>query len=155
MSNIYIKPLKFINFIVLFKNFISHKLIFNMKTIFTLIITFLFSFNISFAQKVKNETNRSVRLVYHESTPSSKQELRYLLKDDKSAFKIANQKYFELSKSGKILLSTREYVPVKQRIDITESRGVNVSLEEKKFVEKLKENYVLVTDLIDKKWGKP
>tara|TARA_B100001287_G_scaffold106106_1_gene89327 strand:- start:317 stop:685 length:369 start_codon:yes stop_codon:yes gene_type:complete len=122
-----------------------------MKTIFTLIITFLFSFNISSAQKVENETNRSVRLVYPESTPSSKQELRYLLKDDKVALKIANQKYFELSNSGKILLSTREYAPVKQRIEITESKGENASLEDKKFVEKLKENYVLVTDLIDKK----
>ena len=122
-----------------------------MKSSITIILITFFSFTFSFAQKVENSKREPVKFVYTKSTPSGKDELSYLLKDDKIGLKSAKQKYFDCERKGKIILSTREYIPIKQRIERTEAKGTNASLEEKKFAELVKENYVLVTDLIDKK----
>ena len=69
-----------------------------MKTLFTIFIITCFSFKISFAQDTKDTENLSVKLVYNKSTPSSKQELNYLLKDDKVALENAQRNFFELSR---------------------------------------------------------
>jgi hypothetical protein len=122
-----------------------------MKTIITIILITFFSFNLSFAQKTENSSNHSVKLVYNKSTPTSKQELNYLLKDDKIALEKAQRIFFELCNEGRVILSTREYAPIKQRIESTEAKGDNANNEEKAYAHKVKKKYILVTDLIDHK----
>ena len=103
------------------------------------------------AQKADNATNHSVRLVYSECTQNSKQELSDLLKEDKIALKEAYNKYYKFCKEGKIILSSKEYAPIKQRIETFDASNGNQNSEASIYAKNARKKYVLVTDLINNK----
>tara|TARA_Y100000385_G_scaffold223609_1_gene233738 strand:- start:298 stop:663 length:366 start_codon:yes stop_codon:yes gene_type:complete len=121
-----------------------------MKKTLYILACFLFSLGTVLAQKSDNATNHSVRLVYSECTQNSKQELRDLLKNDKVAIKEAYNKYYRFCKEGKIILSTKEFAPIKQRIETFDSSNGNQNSEASMYAKNARKKYVLVTDLIEK-----
>tara|TARA_B100001057_G_C22597269_1_gene851365 strand:- start:359 stop:619 length:261 start_codon:yes stop_codon:yes gene_type:complete len=84
-----------------------------MKTLFTIFIITCVSFNISFAQKARDTEYSSVKLIYNKSTPSSKQELNYLLKDDKIALEKAQRSFLICVVKGKL------YYPLENMLQLS------------------------------------
>lgn len=101
---------------------------------------------ICFSQSIKTST---VRYVYSQCTTESKKELHSLFKNDLASLKIANKKYFDFCKEGKVILSTKQYEPILKVIN-SQKNNTNISDEQKIFSELAKKKYVLVTDLIEK-----
>jgi hypothetical protein len=121
-----------------------------MKKTLYILACLLLSLGTVVAQKSDNSTNRSVRLVYSECTQNSKQELRDLLKNDKVKIKEAYNKYYKFCKEGKIILSSKEYAPIKQRIETFDASNGNQNSEASMYAKNAREKYVLATDLIEK-----
>lgn len=98
----------------------------------------------SFLYSQSTQSNK-IRFVYSECTEESKKELFDVLKGDKVAFKKVYTKYYDACKKGKVILSTKQYAPIKLKID-----QANNNFEDKIYVERALNKYILVTDLIKK-----
>jgi arginine utilization protein RocB len=114
-----------------------------MKKIFS-IITALLLTGFIYSQESDN-----VRYVYKKSTEAGYNEICNLLKSDKEALKEAINKYAQLNNEGKVVLSTKEFIPIQKKITQLKNNS-NLSDEEKSYLLTATEKYVLVTELIEK-----
>ena len=109
------------------------------------IVTFLFLFlaSLSFGQKV--------RYVYSSTTAAAIDELNLLVGDyEKRKAVLLNIKAHEAK--GKVVLSTKEFEPIQERVDsLLPDLSDETRLEELAYIKKVEERYVLITDLIYKK----
>jgi hypothetical protein len=98
--------------------------------------------NASFSQN-------NIKLVYTNSSEKSLEELENLTKSNKLEYKSTLVKFKELEQKGKIILSTKEYAPIKELINNYKS-GQNLSQEEKIYAEEAIKKYISITELISK-----
>jgi len=102
---------------------------------------------VSMAQNEKN--THTVQYVYRESTPESYTELKSLVKGDKKLKEIAFLKYENATLKGKIILSSKQFAPIKEKIDKAPENPIGkTEVEMVRYAEKVSKRYVCVTDLI-------
>lgn len=106
------------------------------------IVTFLFLFlaGLSFGQEVK--------YVYQSTTAAAIDELNSLVSDYEERREVLLI-IKKLEKSGKVVLSTKEFEPIQKFIDNTPNPPMNEQeVEMSVYARKAKKRYVLITDLI-------
>ena len=109
------------------------------------IVTFLLLFFaiLSFGQEVK--------YVYSSTTAGAIDELNSLVSDYEERKKILIQ-IKKLEASGKVILSTKEFEPIQNRVNNLPKDLSEVSrVEELAYAEKVLDRYVLITDIINEK----
>ena len=111
-----------------------------------LLISFFHLLFYSFAQTNDNK----VRYVYSNCTEEGKKELFELLKEDKVKLKQVYNKYYSACKSGKVILSSDQYLPIATEIEKIRFDKNKENSESEMFAKIAREKYILVTDLIDK-----
>ena len=94
-------------------------------------------------------SQENIKLVYNSSTEKSIEELKKLTIKNKLEYKNALSKYNEQEQKGKIILSSKEYEPIKTLIDNYQN-GQSITQEEKIFAEKAMKKYISITELISK-----
>lgn len=117
-----------------------------MKKIYLIIVLAITTSAVSYAQESKQ-----IRYVYTNSTQNSINELKELTKDNQDSYTIAYYKYQELEREGKIILSTNEYKPIKEKIENMPKNPMDeIDYEKIKFAKKAADRYVVVTELLKK-----
>ena len=113
---------------------------------FVLLIFFFYLIFYSFAQTNDNK----VRYVYSSCTEEAKKELFEILKEDKVKLKQVYNKYYSACKSGKVILSSDQYLPIAKEIEKIRFKENKENSESEMFAKIAREKYIIVTDLIDK-----
>lgn len=115
-------------------------------SLFILMLTFCS--NISFGQELKTE---APIIEYNATSEKAIAELKQILGNDKEKLMLALTEISEREKAGVIILSTREYQPLKDKMDEfyknKSVNGMNYN-DSKVYIEKLYYKYTVVTDLI-------
>jgi len=110
------------------------------KVLITVCLCFLGS--VSFSQE-------NIKLVYSSCTEKSLEELEKLTLNNKLKYKTAFIKYNDLKQNGKIILSSKEFAPIKKIINNYQN-GIPLSQEEKIYAEEALNKYISITDIISK-----
>ena len=100
-----------------------------------------------FANSIISQEN--IKLVYTTSSEKSLIELENLTTNNKLEYKTALVKYNKLQEKGKIILSSKEYAPIKKIINNYQS-GQTLNQEEKLYAEEALNKYISITELISK-----
>lgn len=107
------------------------------------IFLFLFLTTFSFGQ--------DVRYVYPSTTAGAIDELNFLVRNYEARREVLLI-IKELESKGKVVLSSKEFEPIKKRIDNLPTDLSEASrIEELAYVKKVSDRYILITDLINKK----
>ena len=116
-----------------------------MKKIY-LLVAGLSLATLSFSQE---QTSKFTQLVYSGTTDNSLLELEKLIKGDEKMYDIAMMKLELLEMKGKVILSSEEYSPIKERIEMaTEKPMDDKEIELMHYANKAKNRYVVVTELV-------
>jgi len=111
-----------------------------------LLISFSHLLFYSFAQT----NDIKVRYVYSNCTEEARKELFEILKEDKVKLKEVYKKYYSMCKSGKVILSSDQYLPIAKEIEKIRFKENKENSESEIFAKIAREKYIIVTDLIDK-----
>lgn len=115
------------------------------KIIYTGTLVLLLGANSIFAQSPKT------KLVYPIGihTQESIKELNRLTENNTDTRQRVLKEIKELEKDGKTVLSTREYAPIKARINSNSKNPTTESeIEMNEYVKEVKKNYIVITDLL-------
>ena len=112
-------------------------------------VTLLFTASIVIGVNAQSEKEKGVRYVYSESTPEAYEELKHLIKENEELKELALLKYENANLKGKVVLSTKQYNPIKAKISEAPINPVDDSeIEMKVYAKDASSRYVCVTDLL-------
>jgi len=114
-------------------------------------LTFLLSIGLVIGVNAQSEKEKDKQVVYNYSSSSTKslQELRKLTKGNKDEYNTALSNIKKLESAGKIILSTKEYEPIKDRINSAPKYPSNPKeIEQRIYADEANKSYVVITDLL-------
>ncbi len=99
----------------------------------------------------QNQNSEKVRYVYSSTTQESYNEIELLTVNKPDERQSALKKLQEYQKKGKVILSTKEYAPIKTRIEKAPTNADPAdanAYEEMLYAQKVAKRYVVVTELL-------